>query len=201
MLHETVVIGTWEFDIFGGCAAQDAETFRTLVNRFVTEDKAWRTSYGYIAHPTSEKASSSLITADRMVCAWHGRTLAGFYLADHWRHIYNEERFSYLQNVFFTVCKTTGINPTKVGCGAQTVVDLPYQGTGLRVAMLKTLLERLSEVYTHLFSMIGKDNGRAIKAHGRDGWMTVAEDEGFTYVMLDVHMELVRLTASERNSN
>ncbi len=74
----------------------------------------------------------------------------------------------------------------RVGLGAQALVDKDYQGQGLRTELLQLLLKQLLGQYDYIFSTISKENPRAFKAHSKDGWKVVLEDEQVYSVFLPV---------------
>lgn len=71
-----------------------------------------------------------------------------------------------------------------VGLGSQALVIREFQGTTLRKLMLDELVKQTMEKYDYLFSTISKENPRAFKAHTKDGWEVVGEDESTFHVVL-----------------
>lgn len=70
--------------------------------------------------------------------------------------------------------------------GAQAVVDTEFMGSGIRSLMLDTLVGNMKGRYEYLFATIAKDNPRAFKAHTRDGWIVVDDEENLFYVIFKV---------------
>ena len=172
-----------------------SSTLTTLVDKFASLDVDERSSHGYLPDRTSDVAGRHIIAAENLVCAWDMDDLAGFYLADHWQHTYPVDRFRYFKAVMDAACLSKDLDPETVGCGAQCVIDIPYQGRGLRPLLLYALLGHVKSRFAFLFSKISKDNKRATKGHLRDGWYSVAEDEEYIFVLLDVKATMSDLSA------
>ncbi len=134
------------------------------------------------------------------MAAWSADELAGFWIADHYRYTYEHDRYIYFSNVCDSICSHIGLDRSRVGCGAQCVVDIPYQGTGLRRLLLFHLLLHLSDRFEALFSKIAKDNLRAMKGHLSDGWIQIDEDNQEAFVFIDVHVGLKQLSSMHVSS-
>ena len=79
------------------------------------------------------------------------------------------------------------IEQKKTVCvGAQAIVDVEFMGTGIRQLMLYKLIENMKGKFDYLFATIAKDNHRAFKAHTRDGWQILGEDDSLFYVVFKV---------------
>ncbi len=164
---------------------RDSERLVRLVDKFVDLDLHTKAAHGYIPDRTNNEACMQLIDAGNMMCAWHGDELAGFYLSDHWRFTYPSTKFAYFMEILQRVARKNGLNVDSIACGAQCVIDIPHQGTGLRSRLLTELVKHTAEKFPWQFSKISRDNIRANRGHTRDGWTEVAGDDEYVYVLLD----------------
>lgn len=73
---------------------------------------------------------------------------------------------------------------SKVGYGAQTIIEREYRGQNLLSSMLPKLVELLNNKYYVLFSSVTKTNDNALKAHSKSGYKLIDEDDTKYYIAL-----------------
>ena len=139
---------------------------------------------GFLSASFDFQTFEALINNGEIVVAYNDSTLAGYYLINN----YSQDGVLKIHKQIVDSLKAREIIPanSKVGLGAQALVDIEYQGTGLRSLMLNELTRSLKNKFDFLFSTISKENPRAFKGHTKDGWTVVDEDENVYSVILTV---------------
>ncbi|MFT4247791.1 MAG: hypothetical protein QM581_07100 [Pseudomonas sp.] len=139
---------------------------------------------GFLSASFDFPTFDTLINNGEIVVAYNDLILAGYYLINN----YSQDGVLKIHKQIVDSLKTKEVIPhnSKVGLGAQALVDIEYQGTGLRSLMLNELTLALKNKFDFLFSTISKENPRAFKGHTKDGWIVVEEDENVYSVILKV---------------
>ena len=167
-----------------------------LSARFYRHSATQRKNFGYVPAIMNEAAWKSSIAVGDVVCAKarDGR-VAGFYTANQYALIYGGEELRALRAAQSILCNRYKLAEENVSLGAQVVIDVPWQGSGLRPHLLRALLRNVGLRYRYLFSMVKKDNPRALASLPGDGWRCFHEEDDARYEMLNVARAL-RMLAS-----
>lgn len=139
---------------------------------------------GYLGASFSQETFSELIAKNQVVLAEFDKNIIGYYLLNN----VSKDGVIGMHAAIVTHLKSNGgiDEKLKVCVGAQAVVDKDFMGSGIRLFMLTKLVDNVRNSYDFLFSTIAKDNPRAYKAHTKDGWFVVDENETLFYVLYKV---------------
>lgn len=142
------------------------------------------TKNGFVGAAFSKGTFSELIRRRQVVIVRFGTAIIGYYLLNN----FSKDGIIGKHEGFVNMLKKEGkiFRSEKVCVGAQAVVDSGFMGSGIRTLMLNKLVSNMKEKYSLLFATIAKDNPRAFKAHTRDGWDIVGEEEALYYVVYKV---------------
>lgn len=139
---------------------------------------------GFLSAAFSSDTFKTIIELGEIVVAKMNDSFAGYYL------INNSTRDGVLSTHASKVkeLKNNGTlkHDDSIGLGAQALVEAAFQGQGIREAMLKKLAQFNQDKYDYFFSTISKKNPRAFRAHTKDGWYVVDEDELKYFVLFDL---------------
>lgn len=139
---------------------------------------------GFVGAAFSKETFAELIRRSQIVIAEFENEIIAYYLLNDFSKdgvIGKHEDFVRLLKEEDKIIKSK-----KVCVGAQAVVDSRFMGSGIRVLMLDRLVNNVKGQYDLLFATIAKENPRAFKAHTRDGWTVVGEEETLYYVVYKV---------------
>lgn len=129
-------------------------------------------SNGFLSARFSPKDFEIIVLNNEIVVSIIENVLIGYYLVNNYSErvlkIHNE-------NVNYLKTKKKIPNDSKVGFGAQALIQKEFQGYGIREVMLSQLVLQLQTKYDVLYSTISKDNLKAFNAHTKDGWIVVEE--------------------------
>lgn len=141
---------------------------------------------GYVGAAFSTETFLELINRNQIVVTQFQQRLVGYYLLNNFskdgvigKHedIVNELKSKQKIAKELSIC-----------VGAQAIVDNEFMGSGIRPLMLQRLAQNVQGKFDYLFATIAKDNPRAFKAHTRDGWEVVDEDNILYFVVYKLKM-------------
>lgn len=142
------------------------------------------TQNGFLGAAFSPAIFAALAEIRQLVVAARGEEIVVYYLLN---TVSTDGILATHQQAVAELRQQQQLTPTDlVGIGAQACIDQAYQGTGLRVVMLRQLLAQVTSRYDYLFATISKENSKAFRAHTRDGWQVRGENELVYYVVLPV---------------
>jgi hypothetical protein len=139
---------------------------------------------GYIGAAFTRETFLELIEKKQVSVTQFNNCIVGYYLLNN----VSKDGIIGKHEDFVEEMRSKGVlNRTNNICvGAQAVVDSEFMGSPLRFMMLQNLINNVKSSYDHLFATIAKDNPRAHKAHTRDGWKVIGENEDLFFVVFEV---------------
>lgn len=139
---------------------------------------------GFVGAAFSKETFAELIHRKQITVTDFDNKVIGYYLLNN----FSKDGIIGRHEDFVTMLKQKDkiSKSSNICVGAQAVVDTEFMGSGIRPLMLDTLVENMKGKYEYLFATIAKDNPRAFKAHTRDGWTVVDEEESMFYVVFKV---------------
>lgn len=134
------------------------------------------TSNGFLSGEINEEAFAAMVASNEIAVAENNtHQIVAYQLVS---NASNGMIISIHGDLINTIQQKGLIEPgSHLGIGVQICVDKPYQGSGLKTMIFKQLLKQVSGKYDHLFSTVGKENGRSYRAHKADGWEIIYETD------------------------
>lgn len=140
-------------------------------------------SEGFLSAQFNARDFETLIRNKEVIVTMYVDKVVGYYLLNN----FCETKKSYeAKKVVENLIDKNKIQKTsKVGIGAQALIDKEHQGKGLSRPMLKLLCEQVQSKYDYLYSSISKQNTKAYQVHTKEGWFVIDENENCYYVLLN----------------
>ena len=154
------------------------------LNAYWQRERVSSPARGFIRGVVAAAEWDALLTGGQVAVAAAGTEVAGYYLVNP----VTKAGITAIQRARLpAVWQAHGLpGGARVGVGAQACLLPAYQGQGLLTRLLQQLLQQVACTYDYLFATISKDNAAGRRAHTKDGWQFVDEDDSRHYVLLPV---------------